>query len=187
MSHNKTENTITSNNIYSYISNLKTVHPTQLAFKMNYLIPIRTNNETYVFDKFTHGIYSDYKRNAKTFIRVIGNAKNYQFDHGNHMQQHQYIVSDLLLVHYHARSNEQLRKKNENNVLGLGHKMDLSYLEKLNKGVAGRHHVDLAIRCLKTPNLNLEPNVHSGVHNGNAISLQPFNAFNSKINYVQKD
>ena len=74
--------------------------------KMNYLFPIRTNNNKDL-SKFTHATYEDYKEFAKTFIIKKNAPSHLIFDHGNHYTHGKHFVSDLVLIHYTHRSHEQ--------------------------------------------------------------------------------
>jgi len=150
------KNTISYENIVSYLNSLKT----NVLFKMNYINPIKTNNEESL-KKFTHGIYIDYKDLAKTFFKNTGNYLSYNIDHGNHMPTMNYILSDLCLVHFHKRSDLQHKKKVINNVLGLGYKLDINELKKLPSTVAGWHHVKMCINMLEYPEISNEPELES--------------------------
>ena len=91
-------------------------------------------------------------------------------DHGNHYAVKDYIKSDLCLIHYHHRNNDQIKKKTENNVLGLGYKLDVNYLKALGN-CAGKHHVQRMIHILENPDCLVVP-IHS-TRNEKDISLQP--------------
>ena len=156
--YNKPENTIESTNVISYFDNLKSIHPTNALFKMNYIWPVRTNNDPILLKQFTHGVILNYGINAKSFLQSI--PHNFQIDHGNHMAYNNYILTDLYVIHYHRRSDHQHKKKTINNVVGLGHHLDLNYLKNLGH-VAGQHHVENAISILENPTKSNEPPIET--------------------------
>lgn len=134
-------------------------------FKMNYLNPINTNNADNL-DKFTHGIVVDYKDMAKTFIINKNVDKNLTFDHGNHYKTNSYILSDLLLIHFHSRSHEQDLKKTIANVSGFGYSQNLENLRNLSRRKCkGWHHVDKLISVLENPRFTLGPKLNSNISN----------------------
>ena len=158
-------------NILQYLQNL---HTTNVMFKMNFIVPIQTTTDTSL-TRFSHGTISDRKDMAKTFFQNIGNYKSLNIDHGNHMASNNYFVSDLYLIHFHKRSDEQHKKKIIANITGLGYKMDITELKKLGC-CDGWHHVNMCIYMLEHPE---ESNAPPIVHNlpENSISLHNFTNF----------
>jgi hypothetical protein len=127
-----------------------------------------------------YGIYNDKMGYlAKTFIN--NNLYYGDIDHGNHMPvpSNKFLLTDIVLVHYHLRNKEQLEKKVVNNLIGLGYKDDKKYLENLmktNPGAPGNHHVQKRIDML-----NNKYNYNFSHHpNRNTIHLKPI------INYLTK-
>lgn len=145
--YNRIENCINTNKqiINNYLSKL----PQIKLYKMNYIISNPTDEHG--FERATieskYGLYSDYGILAKSFINM--SLYNGDVDHGNHIPVDNYFLSDLCLIHFHDRNLEQIKKKIYNNCVGLGHKIDLSYLKKLEKEVAGYHHVNGMILILE--------------------------------------
>jgi hypothetical protein len=98
----------------------------------------------------TNGIYLDYGSLAKSFFNK--SLFNGDIDHGNHYNTPNYILTNLCLVHYHARNLDQIKKKIYNNVTGLGYNpLDLNMLKNLlaQGGVNGSHHVENQISVLE--------------------------------------
>jgi hypothetical protein len=154
---NKTDNTV-SCDVTAYLESLIRTNPHDLIFKMNYIMPFKTNDELPLLKQFTHGEISDYGVMAKTFIQNNTYSRSQiQFDHGNHFCTHNYVLSDLYLIHYHKRSDVQHKKKIVNNVLGLGYQMNIDYLKSLHNSCPGIHHVKNAIQMLEHPELDNSP------------------------------
>jgi len=168
--YNKTENTLESTNILSYFNNLKWSHQTSALFKMNYIGPLRTNNDPILLKQFTHGTIYDYGICAKSFLQPSV-PHNFNIDHGNHMAYPNYILTELYVIHYHRRSDNQHKKKLINNVIGLGHHMDLNYLKNVG-GVEGQHHIDYAIHMLENPSASNEPPIQ--IPNSTWISFHKY-------------
>lgn len=166
--YNKDNNTVSKNNIVSYLENL--LQSNVGIFKMNYLYPLKTNNDEGL-QKFTHCILSnhfkdDVKDYGKTFIINKNVNNNFEFDHGNHVPVTNYIYSNLQLIHYQTRSHSQLLKKTFANVIGLGYNLELNELKKLSMNNAcGKHHVDRMIYIMENPNCSLDPEYHSNIPN----------------------
>jgi hypothetical protein len=136
------------NLINNYINNLVISR----VYKANYImtIPNNKNGNLRAPAEIDYGEYSDYGASAKSFI----NTKyfNENIDHGNHINCNDYHLTNIVLVHYHVRNFEQLKKKNINNIVGLGYPTDLASLKKLIKDVpnlAGFHHIHSYINILE--------------------------------------
>ena len=172
--YNKTENIVECSNVITYLNDLKCLYPENALFKMDCILPLRTNDDPILLKQFTHGSMSPQGLNAKSFIQTIPN--NIIIDHGNHMPYPNHILSDLFIIHYHKRTDIQHKTKITNNVIGLGHKLELNYLKQLG-GVSGAHHVKMAIHMLKNPLVTNAPAIQ--IPTNKHISLQNF------INVVQ--
>jgi hypothetical protein len=149
--------------LINHFKNLNLSEPAQNIFKMNYIMPLRTNNNLPIIKQFTHGVISDYGMLAKTFIRN-SSSNNIIFDHGNHYFVKDYKLSNFYLIHYHKRSNIQYKKKIINNVLGLNYKVNILYLKLLlqkNKHCNGEHHVRNCIEILENPGKDNSPKLLS--------------------------
>lgn len=127
-------------------------------FKANYIMNklISNGGASSEFDGYknalmesTHGTYANYGGMAKTFF----SSKNViehgiRIDHGNHYNQCQYFMTDLVLVHYHCRSRAQMEKKVYNNVAGFGYPVnDMAALANY-VSADGGHHVKHRINIL---------------------------------------
>jgi len=156
--YNKKENLIECDNIMSYFLTLKNTYSKKALFKMNYINPVRTNKDTILLKQFTHGKLCDYGLMAKSFLQNIPHT--FVIDHGNHMRYTNHILTDLHLIHYHKRGDQQHKTKIRNNILGLGYRLDIHYLQTLltrNPECAGRHHVRMAIQMLQNPSKSNSP------------------------------
>jgi hypothetical protein len=142
--YDKNNNKININKdiIVNYINNL----PLYNLYKCAYLYPILLNANGY--EKATHEInyasYNNYGSMAKSFI----NVKTFTgvIDHGNHMYNENYLLTNIVLVHYHHRNIEQHKKKNKNNIIGLGYKYDYDFLNNFiqeNLNCDGFHHIKM--------------------------------------------
>jgi hypothetical protein len=130
---------------------LKSLPPSQV-YKMNYILTKITvpNGYKNAVINTTNGIYLDYGSLAKSFFNK--SLFNGDIDHGNHYHTPNYILTNLCLVHYHARNLDQIKKKIYNNVTGLGYNpLDLNVLKNLlaQGGVNGSHHVENQISVLE--------------------------------------
>lgn len=168
-------------NIIDYFSELKNTYPNDSLFKMSEIHPIRTNNNPELLTQFTHGNYTDIYIMSKSFLQSknIKLTSDCPIDHGNHMPNKTYIATKLAIIHYHTRSEEQIRKKITNNITGLGYIIELGFLKKLvgdNKEhlFAGKHHVLNAISILENRGKKLGPPIHE---NAFGISLSNFIEF----------
>jgi hypothetical protein len=130
--------------ILNYINNL----PPCRVYKANYIMtsPNNKNGNSRAPAEIDYGNYSDYGASAKSFI----NTKYFHgvIDHGNHIHCNDYHLTNLVLVHYHVRNFEQLRKKSLNNIIGLGYQSDLQSLKNtlINcPNIAGFHHIHTQI------------------------------------------
>jgi hypothetical protein len=165
---NKDNNTVSKNNIISYLEHLYQLNVG--IFKMNYLSPLKTNNDEGL-KKFSHCFVSNHfsgevKDYGKTFIVNKNVDKNFQFDHGNHVPVSNYIYCDLMIIHYHFRSHNQVLKKTYANVSGLGYHLDVEILKKLSeKNACGKHHIDRMITIMENPNCNFDPEFHNNISN----------------------
>lgn len=124
--------------INNYINNL----PRSRVYKANYLIPIlrNANGHDKACKELDFATYGDWGSMAKSFInrRYFKGA----MDHGNHLKCNDYHLTNIVLVHYHHRNIEQMKKKILNNVIGLGHNIhNLSKIITDNPNCAGFHHV----------------------------------------------
>jgi len=159
--YDKTSNQISCDNETIY-NNLKILTPNP-CYKMNYINPkiLKENGYNRATIESSHGSYSDYGNQAKTFF--YSSLFNGNLDHGNHYNTNNYFLSNFCLVHYHARNLEQMKKKVYNNVSGLGYNpFDISKLIEYSKiGCNGIHHVNHQISILqntyKIPITVLEP------------------------------
>jgi len=151
-------NSVYKNGIIEYLHSL--LNSNNGVFKMNYLGPINTTDEDGL-SKFTHAVLNDYKSAAKTFIIKKYMDPMFQFDHGNHCHTSNYVMSNLTLIHYHERSNEQIYKKCLANVTGLGYSLDLDELKRLKeKGCDGSHRVEQMIFIIENPTHKLGPRLN---------------------------
>lgn len=130
----------------------------------------------------------------KTFI-YTKNVKNiFNIDHGNHMKDVKYYLSDLCLVHYHLRSHKQKYLKSVNNTVGMGFKVNIKKCEKGNKKELkkfeaikdtgrGKHHAivlyDFYIKKIKS----FEPQLQK--YNKNLINISIIYDFLEKIKTEQ--
>ena len=133
-------------------------------------MPIRTNEDHVLLKQFTHGYLHNAGLDAKSFIQTTI-PHDIFIDHGNHMPFTNHILTDLYIIHYHKRSDIQHKTKIINNVIGLGHKLELDYLKQLG-GVSGGHHIQMAIHMLENPSASNAPPIQ--IPPSASISLQNF-------------
>lgn len=115
------------------------------VFKMNYVTSTINSKDNYGYKNAVleslYGLYEDYGRMAKTFFNV--HKWSGKLDHGNHYVCEDYFLTDLVLVHYHCRNLDQMKKKVESNVSGLGYEINKESLEQIlrpeDKTVRVRH------------------------------------------------
>ena len=130
--------------IQKYIHNL----PKSNLYKANYLMPIlkNKNGSERATAEIDYAFYSDYGSAAKSFfdIRYFDGV----IDHGNHIHSDNYYLTNIVLIHYHQRNIEQMKKKSLNNVVGLGYSSDIkemiNFIE-LNPYCDGNHHLKIQI------------------------------------------
>jgi hypothetical protein len=153
-----------------YIHNL----PTNAVYKANYLCPILTtpNGSPRAPAELEHATYLDMGNFAKSFMNV--SEYKGQIDHGNHIQCDNYLLTNIVLLHYHDRNLTQIYKKNVNNCIGLGHTLNLHKLKQTlqkNPMCEGNHHIKTQIKIQEgkyTLPYCENPNEHE------TISIQPF-------------
>jgi len=146
--YDKPNNTISADKdtILHYFSSL----PVRPVYKTNYIIS-KITNDGYknAVEESVCGTYSDYGHFAKSFFHT--SLFNDSIDHGNHYCTEEYFFTDLVLLHYHHRSLDQMKKKIYNNVQGLGY--DIHNMEELKRleinGCSGHHHVKNIIQLLE--------------------------------------
>lgn len=163
-------------NIIDYFIELQNTYPNDALFKMTEIHPIRTNNNSELLTQFTHGNYTDIYIMSKSFLQSKNIKLTCPIDHGNHIPNETYISTKLAIIHYHTRSEAQIRKKITNNILGLGYKIQLDFLKKLVEDskenlFPGKHHVIQAISILENPGKKIGPDIHE---NPSGISLSNF-------------
>jgi len=145
---NNNKISVDSKIINEYVQKL----PVFPVFSMNYINPKITTPEgcSRAVKQCKYGSYQNYGRVAKKFFNTT--IFNDIIDHGNHYQTHEFILSDLCLIHYHCRNLEQMKKKVYNNVIGLGyHPFNIYQLKMLlrkNPSCPGHHHVINQINIL---------------------------------------
>jgi hypothetical protein len=135
---NTREVSIDKSLINNYINNL----PPCRVYKANYLYPILRNENGYnnACKELDYSKYCDGGNFAKSFV----NKKYFNgvMDHGNHLNCSDYYLTNIVLVHYHHRNIEQMRKKILNNVVGLGHNINNIYeIIRQNPLCEGCHHI----------------------------------------------
>lgn len=153
--------------INHYINTL----PPCRVYKANYLwvFPNNPNGNGRAPAEIDYSSYFDYGGAAKSFVDT--RYFNDSFDHGNHVQCNDYHLTNIVLVHYHLRNTEQIRKKCLNNVLGLGYPSDLGSLKDIiqnNPTCMGNHHVGLQIEIQENRyqlkyNENADPQHHVSI------------------------
>lgn len=178
----KTNNILNPSHTKFYIEEYLDIQNNNI-FKCNYVQTTINTNDNFGFTnamlESQYGKYEDYKDQAKTFFKIKG--WDGELDHGNHYNTKDYLLTDLVLVHYHCRNIDQMKKKVRTNILGLGYKEDLQYLEQLlkdNQNTEGSHHVKHMINILKK-NFTIETNVQSQNNNG-------YVKLDSLVNYFLK-
>lgn len=181
--YNKEENKINPQRSVKYLQTLikSNMFDQYTIFKANYIQTLlfgTTDGYKNALVETKHGKYQNYGSHAKTFLNV--SKWDGVLDHGNHFPSEQYLLSDLCLVHYHCRNKEQMIKKVENNVQGLGYPInDLEYLQSLDKHCPGSHHVKHMIDILQN---NFQIPTVSQIHN--CISLQPMIKYSKELNII---
>jgi hypothetical protein len=131
---------------------------------MKYINPICSNSDT-TLSKFTCGELSDIGEMSKIFLQNTKDIfyKKINIDIGNHNPRDSYIYSKLCLVHYHCRSDDQMRKKTFANITGLKYPLDIQKLRDLLDGehLIG-HHIKKCIEMLEEPENDFGPGLNKG-------------------------
>ncbi len=130
--------------INSYMHTL----PEAKIYKCNYINPILTNKygHSRAQAEIDYGYYDNRGDHAKSFIDV--RYYHGDIDHGNHFSTNDYYLTNIALVHFHDRNIEQVKKKNINNLLGLGYNLDIGSLYQFiidNPECTGHHHISKQI------------------------------------------
>ena len=119
--------------INNYINNLEPCS----VYKANYLYPILPNPIGYNRStiELDYSDYCDMGNLAKSFI----NTKYFNgiIDHGNHIPCNNYKLTNIVLLHFHNRSIEQIKKKVKNNVIGLGYSLKTDDISKITDNSPG--------------------------------------------------
>lgn len=161
----------------------KIINKEHVCFKTNYVISkiiSDTPNNCVGYNnavlECSHGTYSStFGDNAKTFFSskyIIEN--NIQIDHGNHFYTRVYFMTDLVLIHYHCRSYEQMVKKIYNNVNGFNYPVNNVKLLHNYLNSSGFHHVKNRIDMLNgTYKLCIEQSNETTLPSETHISLAP--------------
>jgi hypothetical protein len=161
--------------INNYINNLGSC----MIYKSDYIISFidtdHPNGYKRAGAESNYGAYIEMKKNAKSFF----NTSIYKgaIDHGNHintLDDTNYHLTKLCLVHYHYRNIDQMKKKILNNIQGLGYINDLQYLKNLintTNNCIGNHHVQSQIDVLE--NKYSIPLHHIDPNNKTLINLEP--------------
>ena len=128
--------------IINYIKNL----PIYEIYKCAYLNPILTKpfGHINIIKELNYASYNNYGSNSKSFINK--KVFNGIIDHGNHIPTDNFLLTNIVLIHYHHRNINQHKKKNINNLLGLGYIIDENYLKKIiveNPSCEGIHHIHM--------------------------------------------
>lgn len=118
--------------------------PISGLYKANYLIPVLTNpyGSNRAPAEVDYALYVDYDSHAKSFINPCKFKE--EIDHGNHIPSYDYFFTNIVLIHFHERNVNQIKKKSLNNVTGFGYSTDINYLKKLiesNPVCDGNHHI----------------------------------------------
>lgn len=180
--YDKTNNCLNPSHTKEYIDSCLNLKDNSV-FKCNYVQSTINIDNTFGYEnallESKYGKYEDYKEMAKTFFSV----KNWngELDHGNHYYTKEYFLTDLVLVHYHTRNLEQMKKKVKANIIGLGYNEDVNELKtilKNNENAAGSHHIKHMIKILEN-NFTIDTSV-DGENGKNYIKLD------SLINYFLK-
>ena len=164
-------------------------------FKCDYLNVRKTIDSKNVIKKFGQAYLNEsYGNMRKTFIYTKNVKNTFNIDHGNHMKNVKYCLSDLCLVHYHSRSHNQKYLKAVNNTLGMGFEVNIKKCEKGNKkelkkfeaikdSKRGKHHAtqlyDFYIKKIKSFEPKLQKN------NKNLINIDVIFNFLEKIKAEQ--
>ena len=167
--------------ILNYLHNL----PKSVIYKTNYINATPNQEAPNGFSRAptdcNRGLYDNYNNHAKSFMKK--KFYNGPIDHGNHIPIKNYYMTDLCLVHFHARNMEQYKKKVYNNVKGFNYPADnlanLHELLKRDPGCPGHHHVKNQINILENT-LQLPCHHYSP---GGGVDLTPLNDFIKQIDH----
>ena len=177
--YNKEENIISPRKTIKYFESLGNSDEFKEngVFKANYIQSVINNKSGFGYEdgvlESEYGAYQDYGAHAKIFVN-----KNWddELDHGNHFPCEDYFLSNICLVHYHCRNLHQMKKKVMMNIHGLGYPIDdLEFLENIEEGKEGYHHIKYMISILKN-SFSIDTNVQGSVENG-YTSLNPLSDF----------
>ena len=157
--YDKEKNELIPSNTKSYICSEIGKNLNNSMYKCNYVNSLITTNDNIgynnVLRECEYGKYTDYGNMAKTFVNV--HNWHGQLDHGNHCCSEDYFLTDLVLVHYHTRNLEQIKKKVIANISGFGYNQNIDELNNLiqtNPGIEGGHHITKMIKILEN-NFNI--------------------------------
>ena len=133
--YNRKKKEIKINNIIPYFKKLIQNKANNYDFfKCDYLNVRKTTDSKNVIKKFSHAHLNEgYGNMRKTFIYTKNVKNTFNIDHGNHMKNVKYFLSDICLLHYHARSHNQKYIKAVNNTVGMGFDVNINKCEKGNK------------------------------------------------------
>ena len=127
-----------------FIINYFNTLPRAILYKANYLFPILTSPEgsKRATAEIDYASYFDYGIQAKSFM----DPKLFKgiIDHGNHIPTKDFFLTNIVLIHFHDRNMEQIKKKSINNVTGLGYSTDIKELREkyeLTPYCEGNHHI----------------------------------------------
>ena len=150
--YDKRHKTLNPSHIRIYINELMKTSNDEI-FKMNYIQSTINSQNDYGYNnallESLYGKYEDYGNVAKTFFNI--NKWTGELDHGNHYCCENYVLTDMVLVHYHCRNLDQMKKKITTNINGLGYPTDKVKLENIlveNKNPDGTHHIKHMIDML---------------------------------------
>lgn len=157
ISYDINQHTVSPVNVVPYLN--KIYEQTDYGvYKANYIGTkiTREGGHDQAIRQVNRGTYHNYGASAKTFYRYsefkTTDHGNHHI-HGNHSSTDKYMETSLCLVHYHARSLEQVKQKTINNCTGFGYStQDVDSLKQLlanNPSTPGCHHVDRMIKILE--------------------------------------
>ena len=128
----------------NFINNYFNTLPISNLYKANYLFPILKSPEgsERAVAEIDYANYLDYGSHAKSFIDPT--LFKGEIDHGNHIPTKDFFLTNIVLIHFHERNIEQIKKKIINNVTGFGYSTDIKDLRKryeLTPHCDGNHHI----------------------------------------------
>ena len=148
-------------------------------YKANYIFSTINTDNSYGYNRATieakYGIYLDYGNFSKTFFN--NKLWNGNIDHGNHVPNEPFLLTDICFIHFHNRNIEQIKKKTINNVIGLGYNHNNNDELKKNIDKPGNHHIKNMIK-INEGKFNF--NTHYNPNN-ESIKLDIFNNFIRKL------